>query len=61
MSGRKIVYLFQERRRILDGTGITLERVMEALFSYSGGNFLDIILQFVIICIIFLGNFMSTA
>ena len=47
-------------RHILDGTGTTLERVMEALFSYHGGNFLDIIVQFVIFCTIFLGNFMST-
>lgn len=61
MSGRKIAYLFQERRHILNGTGTTLKRVMETLFSYSGGNFLDVILPFVIFCIIFLGNFMSIA
>lgn len=60
MSGRKIVYLFQDRRRILGGTGTTLERVMEDLFTYNGGNFLDRIFQFAIVCSILLGNFMST-
>lgn len=60
MSGRKIAYLFQDRRHSLSGTGTTLERVIEALFSYCGGNFLDIILQLVIFYIIFLENFMSS-
>lgn len=33
---------------------------MEALFSYRGRNFLDIILQFVMFYIIILENFMSS-
>lgn len=38
-SGRKIAYLFQERRRILDGTGTTLARRMEALSVAEQGTF----------------------
>lgn len=59
MSGGKIMYVLRERY-ILDGTGTTLQRGMEALFSYSRENTSDIP-QLVIFCIIFLGNFMSAA